>query len=356
MKQAIISLRLNFFLTLLAIIFAIALTYTSVELPIILNSFLQSIIDFPGYDSAHPIHIDETTSFIDSHYIRVIGYACLAIIVLLIAAGFITKKSSLVSAGAIAIFLPVFGHFSFNMFFLAGLGAARIIWMPILDISYDILRLGDIAYLPYLIIVYLPALLKIDVSDIIPYAIMGAGILVFILGTQAWMYSRFNKKGVATLWIYRFSRHPQYLGWIIWSYGLLIFLIRNSSLIHFKLTYDMPSSLPWLITSLVIICVALLEEIKMKQKFPDEYENYKQQAPFLFPVPKFLSRIFTLPVRLLFKKDQPENVKEIIIVFFVFLGLLILLSVIFNGIDFLPRSGIYGFPRNVYPFINNIAN
>jgi protein-S-isoprenylcysteine O-methyltransferase Ste14 len=338
-------------LTLLAVVFAIALTYTSVELPALLNSFLQNIIDFPGYDSSHEIHQSKTASFMDSYYIRFIGYGCLAIIIVLIVAGFITKKSGLVSAGAIAIFLPVFGHFSFNMFFLAGLGSMRIVWMPILDISYDILRLGDIAYLPYMITVYPPALFKIDISTAIPYIIMGSGILIFILGTQAWMFARFNKKGVATFWIYRFSRHPQYLGWIIWSYGLLIYLIRNSSLIHFKLTYEMPSSLPWLITSLVIICVALLEEMKMKQKFPEEYENYRNQAPFLFPIPKLLSKIITLPVKLLVKKGQPENGKEVATIFFVYLGLLILLSVLFNAIDFLPRSGLWGFPKNVFPFV-----
>ncbi len=336
-------------LTLLAIVFAIALTYASVELPVIINSFLHNIIDFPGYDSSHEIHLNKTASFMDSYFIRLIGYVCLAVILVLIIAGFITKKSGLVSAGAILIFLPVFGHFSFNMFFLAGLGAMRIVWMPILDISYDILRLGDIANLPYMIIVYLPALIGIDIITIIPYIIMGSGILIFILGTQAWLFARFNKKGVATFWIYRFSRHPQYLGWIIWSYGLLIYLIRNSSLVHFKLTYEMPSSLPWLITSLVIICVALLEETKMKQNYPEEYENYEKQAPFLFPIPRFISKIITLPVRLLLRKEQPESGKEVAIVFFVYLGILILLSLLFNAIDLMPPTGLWGFPYNVFP-------
>jgi len=179
---------------------------------------------------------------------------------------------------------------------------------------------------------------------------MGTGILIFIFGTQAWMFARFNKKGVATFWIYRFSRHPQYLGWIIWSYGLLIYLIRNSSLIHFKLTYEMPSSLPWLLTSLVIICVALLEEIKMKQKFPEEYENYRQQAPFLFPIPRFILKAITAPAKLLLKKEQPESGKGVAIVFFVYLGILILLSLLFNVLDLLPRSGLWGFPYNVFPF------
>lgn len=337
-------------LTLLAVVFAIALTYASVELPALLNSFLQNIIDFPGHDSSHEIHQNKTALFIDSYYIRFIGYSCLAIIVVLIVIGFLTKKSGLVSAGAILIFLPVFGHFSFNMFFLAGLGAMRIVWMPLLDISYEVLRLGDIAYLPYMITVYLPALIGIDITTIIPYIIMGSGILIFIFGTQAWMFARFNKKGVATFWVYRFSRHPQYLGWIIWSYGLLIYLIRNSSLVHFKLTYEMPSSLPWLITTVVIVCVALLEELKMKQKFPEEYEDYKQRAPFFIPMPKFISKIITSPVRILFSKDQPQSRKEVAIIFFIYLGIMILLSLVFNAIDLLPRSGLWGFPYNAYPF------
>ena len=142
MKTSFIS---GVLLSTLAVISAIALTYASVELPVLLNSFLQNIIDFPGYDSSHQMYRNETTSFVDSYYIRIIGYSCLAIIVVLIVIGFLTKKSGLVSAGAILIFLPVFGHFSFNMFFLAGLGAMRIVWMPLLDISYEVLKLGDIA-------------------------------------------------------------------------------------------------------------------------------------------------------------------------------------------------------------------
>jgi protein-S-isoprenylcysteine O-methyltransferase Ste14 len=211
--------------------------------------------------------------------------------------------------------------------------------------------MGDIAYLPYMIIVYLPALIGIDLVSIIPYIIMGSGILIFILGTQAWMFARFNKEGVATFWIYRFSRHPQYFGWIIWSYGLLVYLIRNSSLVHFKLTYEMPSSLPWLITSLIIICVALIEEMKMKQKYPEEYKNYEKQAPFLFPIPRFISKIISFPVRIFLKKEQPESGKDVALVFFIYLVILILLSLLFNAIDLLPRSGLWGFPKNVFPFV-----
>jgi len=50
-------------------------------------------------------------------------------------------------------------------------------------------------------------------------------------------------------------------------------------------------------------------------------------------------------------KEQPESGKEVAIVFFIYLGSQILLSVLFNAIDFLPRSGLWGFPKNVFPFV-----
>ncbi|MGB5847787.1 MAG: hypothetical protein WBH40_04810, partial [Ignavibacteriaceae bacterium] len=81
------TIRTGLPLTILAIVFAIALTYASVELPALLNSFLHSIIDFPSYDSSHEIYRNETTSFMDSYYIRIIGYICLTIIVVLIIVG-----------------------------------------------------------------------------------------------------------------------------------------------------------------------------------------------------------------------------------------------------------------------------
>ncbi len=337
-------------LSALAIVFTIALTYASVELPVVINSFLQRAIDFPGYDSNHPINLDQTRTFLESNHIRLIGYGSVIVILALIILGFFTKKSGLASTGAILIFLPVFGHFSFNMFFLAGLGAMRVLWMPVLDISYDLLNSGDIVYIPYMVIVYLPALIGFNITNAVPYIIMGIGILVFLLGTQSWLIAKYNKTGVASNFIYRFSRHPQYLGWIIWSYGVLIYLIRNSTLINFKLTYGMPSSLPWLITSLIIICVALLEEIKMKKSYPEEYQNYRNRAPFLFPVPEFVTKAINLPVKLLLRKEKIETVKDVIGIFFIYLGIMISLSLLFNSLDFLPRSGLYGFPDNVVSY------
>ena len=84
---------------------------------------------------------------------RTIGYVCLFAIIGLIIIGFVTEKAGLTTLGAFAIFLPVFGHFAATMFFLGGLGFLRLIWLPGLDISFNVMNLGDAVFIPYRIII-----------------------------------------------------------------------------------------------------------------------------------------------------------------------------------------------------------
>lgn len=338
----------NSLLTMLALVFSIALTYASIELPRVINTSLHEIADFPGYDSGQ--NIEETESFLESHNIRLVGYTSLLLVIAMIFVGLVKGSSKLASIGALALFLPVFGHFAMSMFFLAGLGALRVVWMPFLDISYSILNLGGIAYIPYMLFVYIPMLFGVDIVETIPFVIMGLGIFLFFLGTHAWFYSRYNQKHIVDFWIYQYSRHPQYLGWIIWSYGVMIYMIRGSTLTHFKLTYTVPSSLPWIISTMVIICVALMEEVKMRNQFKSNYESYFAKTPFMLPLPKFVNRTILFPMKTLLRKNYPESIKDIFCIFFIYLAIVILLSIPFIEIDWLPRSGLWGFPYNVFPF------
>ncbi|NQT27333.1 hypothetical protein HQ585_18410 [candidate division KSB1 bacterium] len=260
MKKNLVSVLL---LSLFALIFTIALTYAAIELPNLPSSFLIDQFEFPGFDSGR--QIVETEAYIQSNQLRWIGYGSLAIVLVLIIVGFVTEKRGLSLLGAVAVFLPVFGHFAFSMFFLASLGFLRVIWLPFLDVSYDVLTWGEIVYLPYMAIVYVPVFLGLEIRTAFAFYCMGVGILLFIAGVIAWSYVRFQKKITADIWVYRFSRHPQYLGWILWSYGVLIYVSLHSNLYQFKISYGVPSSLPWLISTLVIVGVAMIEEVKMKQ-------------------------------------------------------------------------------------------
>lgn len=322
------------FLTLLAAIFTIGLTFASVELPRIVDAFLREKIGFlevaTGLDEAAAY---KTELYLQHYHLSLIGYACLAVIIILIIVGFITNKSGLSSAGAIVLFLPVFGHFAMTMFFLGGLGFLRLLWMPFLDVSEALLHLGDIVYLPYKILLYLASLLRINTWKELPLVITGLGLLLFTLGTLAWFYARIQRKSLADFWVYRLSRHPQYLGWIIWSYGVMFLPGPN-----IKKMFDISNSLPWLLATMVIIGVALLEELKMKRERGEEYEAYCRRTPFLFPLPRFIAKIISAPARLILKKERPEKKREIAGVLILYTALCMVLSLLYANFPAFSQS------------------
>jgi HEAT repeat protein/protein-S-isoprenylcysteine O-methyltransferase Ste14 len=317
------------FLALLAIIFTIGLTFASIELPRLLDTFLAKNIGTPDVATGLNALSDyKTELYLRFLHLRLIGYICLAVIVIMIVVGFITEKSGWTSAGALFLFLPIFGHFAATMFFLGGLGFLRLLWLPFLDVSFRLFRLGDIINLPYNILQDLYAFTGFGRWLKLSYLVTGLGLLIFFLGTLTWFYARSQKKGVADLWVYRFSRHPQYLGWIVWSYGVM-FLPSSSNI---KLCYELSNSLPWLLSTMIIIGVAMLEEVKMKRVYGDAYESYRRRAPFLFPLPRFVAGAFNLPLRLMFKKPYPERKREIVAVLAVYAVLCLGISAFYGGL------------------------
>ncbi len=306
-------------LLLLAIVFVIGLSFASLELPRIIDHALQDSIHHPAGDS----HSDDmgalkTELFIQHYHLRWVGYFCFALIIVLILLGFLGKKSGFASAGAVALFLPVFAQFAGVMFFLAGLGILNLPWLPVLDISLDLSKLGDIVYLPDIGLRALFSLVGFNVHKLLTWFFIGGGLCLFISATFAWFYAKAEKKPIVDFWIYRFSRHPQYLGWILWSYGMLLMLLDVR---YPKRSWGIAASLPWLLSSLVIIGVALLEEIKLRKAIGVSYEPYRRRAPFLFPLPAFIKKMISSPLQLFYKKQFPERKREvafILIFYFVF--------------------------------------
>ena len=323
-------------LTLLALIFTIGLTFASIELPRLADSFLGQAIDSPDVATVSGDRANwdpdgatrfKTELYLQTYHLRLIGYSCLALIIILIVVGFITNRSSLSSAGAIILFLPVFGQFALTMFFLGGLGFLRLTWLPFLDVSFNLLHLGEIINLPYKILLYFYSLVGLDRLVNLSYVITGLGLLFFFLGTLTWFYTRIQKKGVADFWIYRLSRHPQYLGWIVWSYGIL-YLPQP----RIKIMFDISNSLPWLLSTMVIIGVAMLEELKMRRTQGEVFQSYCRRTSFLLPLPRFVSKIFSAPLRLFFKKEYPERKREVFTMIAFYTVLTIAISAFYAGL------------------------
>ena len=313
-------------LVLLALVFTVGLMFSSVEIPKAVDNLLDRNVNFLDVATGqNELTKYKTELFLSHYHVRIIGYGCLGLILILIVLGFVLEKRALASVGAIFFFLPVFGHFAATMFFLGGLAFLRFLWLPFLDITFDIMRLGDIVLLPYNWILDLASLVGINLVRELPFIITGLGIFIFLLGVLAWMYGKIGKQRVADFWIYRISRHPQYLGWIIWSYGVLFLPGPNM-----KQYVGVANTLPWLLATMIIIGVALLEERKMKQEHGDNYESYRQRASFLFPLPRIVRKIFSLPQQLIFRKAYPHRKREIVVVITFYTALCIFLSAFSN--------------------------
>jgi hypothetical protein len=216
---------------LLTLIFSLALFNAVWELPRIINTFLRPNFPDLGLMSGGP-----SEKMLEM--LRSIGYACFIITVTLILVGYLTKRLKLTITGSVAFYLPIFCHFARSMFFFAGIGIFRIIWMPFFDISIlsiNLLTLGDIILIPDILLRGLVdeffklhnqmslALLDIQIHPVVYLILYQAlGLTTFVFSTISWLYGKFSGKTLLNLWIYKYSRHPQYLGLLLWSYGLLL--------------------------------------------------------------------------------------------------------------------------------------
>jgi protein-S-isoprenylcysteine O-methyltransferase Ste14 len=230
--------------------------------------------------------------------------------------------------GGLSLYLPVYGYFTYTMFFLAGIGVLRVLWLPLIDVSPLILRLGDIVFLPIYLVYSSLAIISRDLATtviiLLSFSLFILGLWLFSLGVFTWLYGRFRGVEILDFWIYRFSRHPQYLGFLVWSYGFTLLTPAGGALGAWILPIP---SLIWLVTALIIIGVALSEELEMIRRYGDKYLAYREKTPFMMPLPKTLSSIIRWPVKLILGKDMPQNGREVVLVIIFYLIVLIVLSI-----------------------------
>jgi protein-S-isoprenylcysteine O-methyltransferase Ste14 len=304
----------------LSALFTIALVYATFEIPKLINSLLVHV--FPDYALIGEWgKVQEVTEVM-----RPFGYVAFLCVLGLMLVGFIINRWKLSILGSFSLFLPVFGKFAFTMFFLAGVGFLRILWFPLIDASPTILKLGNAVYMPYLILEFLFHFINIDIG--IPFSIlsMSIGIFIFFLGVITWLHGKSNGIELIDFWIYKYSRHPQYLGFLIWSYGLLLL---TSLLSVPRGGYVPPPSLIWLFLALVTIGSAIQEENAMTKKYGEKYSEYRNNTAFMIPLPKGASTLIMIPVKALLKKEWPESKKEVIYVIVVYGIMFIFLSLPF---------------------------
>jgi protein-S-isoprenylcysteine O-methyltransferase Ste14 len=331
--------RSNIVLTLLAIFIAIALTGTFVVLPYwVSDTLYYSFQEDTARELYQGPHDGQSQPYISAYRLRVIGYVSLSVVIGLIVVGIVAEKRGVAVAGGVALFLPILSHFALSMFFLAGLGLLRTVWIPLLDASYaatgdagyGAFGLGDLVYLPYIVAVYVMSWVGIDARVALGYIVMGLGLFVFVAGMLAWFTTHLQGRGTADFWLYRLSRHPQYVGWIVWTYGLLLYWIHEGEGTYFKISWSIPDSSPWVVATMVIVGVAMLEEIKMGREQGAVYDPYRERTPFLLPLPRIVTKAVGAPMRLVLRKKRPESGREVAIVIVLYTVLLFVMSYVYG--------------------------
>jgi protein-S-isoprenylcysteine O-methyltransferase Ste14 len=323
-------------LVVLAAAFTVALTFASLELPHRLAGLARDWLAIPDLHPAiEPAAID---AFIADHNLQVVAWACLAAIAVLVVAGIALGHHGAAAAGAVALFLPTFGSFASAMFFLVGLGALRVLWLPAWGTG--IMALGDVAFVPYVALTLPPWLAGFDARLAIGGAAIALGLLIFTLAVASWLMARAEGRGVVEGWLYRHSRHPQYLGWIVWSWGMMVV----ASIEPVPMAGENPGgALGWTLSTLVIVAVAWAEERRMAERHPGTYPAYRGRTPFLFPVPRVVAVVVSAPLQLAIGRDHPERLREIAIGVAVYAAIVALLSLPFAVLDWPPMDW-WGWP------------
>lgn len=305
-------------------LFSLTIVYASMEIIKIINELMLGFIPDCVLLSDFP-RCQELESGL-----RVFGYIGLMVIFIIVSAGFLLNKVKLPLLGSLALYLPTIGYFAFTMFFLAGVGVLRLLWLPFTD-SEVFMRLGLITYAPVWMI---NAIIKWITELVVPelsgdffvpvcFSFMMVGLTVFFLGVVSWVNDKLQKRSLSVRGIYKFSRHPQYLGFIIWSYGFL----SLASVVEGGRGWSPPApGLPWLLSTAIILSVALIEEVELRNKLGNKYISYSERTPFIILMPKILRRVVTYPARILIGKEVPTTRREVFILACTYLALTMFIS------------------------------
>jgi len=273
-----------------------------------------------------------------------IGLIMLILLVLLISIGFLIKRFDLSMTGSVFMMLPVLSTFALPMiFYLSGLNAFLLLWLPLLKIFPGILTLGDILFAPFIpILVYWGFSEEDPLFDVLATPYIAISLIVLILGTFILFFSiatllcgKTTEKNVVDFWIYRYTRHPQYLGFLMVTYGTIIFMC---ALRWSNQNVTPPPTLFWLLTALSTIGLAIHEENKLIVKNNSDYRNYRERTPFMIPLPKHLINLILMPCRVALEKNWPENDKEILKILLIYGILAIILSIPFYFLFHLPSG------------------
>ena len=300
-------------LYLTALLATLFFTHVTLQMP----RFLKSLYDGVFYDLCR--HFVYTSL----HPIAIFGYVILILILITAVRGIARKRYYASVISAVVYFAPTLFVFVVRMTVLfTGLEIpvflmAYLLWVCGIegDFLFRLFGSGQVFLVPYWIAITAYASEGGDiwanieqVRDIYGSIFIIVGLLVLFLGVAAWLNTKYQGRRLVDSGIYRLTRHPQYLGYILWSYGMLILSTYNQApgLTPTAITLN------WLVSSLILVGVALAEEINLRSDDGLNYVEYAERTSFMFPLPRSVRRVVSTPFRIIWGSNYPENLRTVL--------------------------------------------
>ena len=166
-------------------------------------------------------------------------------------------------------------------------------YVPCTAIWFGIMSVPLIAYL--LFFFQNPRIIIYDIN----FLFRTYGIYLVLFGLAIYLYSLtyqlFHRKQLIQKGPYKIVRHPQYLAFIIMTFGMTLVAIQTSPIINPIFSSINPFILLfiiWIIEILSYIIIGKIEDFALKAKYGDEFLQYASQVSFMIPFLKLKRKKF----------------------------------------------------------------
>jgi hypothetical protein len=122
-----------------------------------------------------------------------------------------------------------------------------------------------------------------------------------------------------------------------------------------KKSWGYGNSFPWLIMTMVIVAICMMEELTMKRQYGEAYDKYRDHTPFLFPLPAWLKKIFKAPMKLVTKSRFPENRRQIAGIIGTYTVIFMIISTIWIDFDHHDQLEVAAF-ENPYLVVDSLVD
>ncbi len=109
------------------------------------------------------------------------------------------------------------------------------------------------------------------------------GLTLFIFSL---IYQLTHRKQLIRTGPYKYLRHPQYIAFIIMTFGMTLIAFQTSPIFNFNLGYLNGYTVLlyiWIGEVLAYIVLAKIEEIALKAKYGDKFLEYANDVAFMIP-------------------------------------------------------------------------